>query len=160
MSLEDNKALVRCFWEAPSKEGFTRRIQEAPNPEAEREKLLNALFDETFVADYIQHNPEGDIPLESLKQYNIMTFAAFADIGFAVEDILAEGDKVAMRFTMRATHKGMFMGIQPTGKQVVSTGAAIYRVTSGKIAEGWGFRDRMSLMQQFGASPPARLSAT
>ena len=63
-------------------------------------------------------------------------FAAFPDIEFTVDDMLAKGDKVTIRFTMRATHKGEFRGIPPTGKQVVTTGACIYQVTGEKIVEG------------------------
>ena len=68
--------------------------------------------------------------------------------------MIAEGDKVAVRFTARGTHKGEFLGIPPTGKQVAWAGINIYRVASGKIAETWQLSDGLGLMQQLGVVPP------
>jgi predicted ester cyclase len=70
-----------------------------------------------------------------------------------VEDLIAEVDKVAYRITYRGTHRGDFMGIRPTGKQVSFTGIAIDRFKDGKFVESWFNLDALGLMQQLGAIP-------
>ena len=82
-----------------------------------------------------------------------MTIAAIPDVTATIEDIIAEGDRVAVRMTMRGTQKGEFRGIPPTGKTAVMTEMSIYRISEGKIAEGWDLSDRLGLMQQLGAIP-------
>jgi predicted ester cyclase len=71
-----------------------------------------------------------------------------------VDDQIAEGDKVATRWTFRAKHAGEFLGIAPTGKRITITGINICRIQEGKIAEMWRATDVMSLLQQLGAGPP------
>ena len=70
-----------------------------------------------------------------------------------LEDMIAEGDKVAVRFTLRGTHGGDLMGIPPTGKPVAVTGIDINRIADGKIAERWANFDALGLMQQLGVIP-------
>ena len=70
------------------------------------------------------------------------------------EDMIAEGDRVVSRWTMRSTHKGEWMGIAPTGKQVMITGISIHRIAGGKIVEDWANADELGMMQQLGAVPP------
>ena len=82
-----------------------------------------------------------------------MLLAAFPDISFTVEDMIAEGDKVVTRWTMNATHKGQFGGIPPTGKRVSITGVDISRIVTGKFVESWMYSDRVGLMQQLGVMP-------
>ena len=74
-----------------------------------------------------------------------------------VDDMIGEGDKVAIRMTWRGTHKGVFYGIAATGRQVSVTSIGIDRVVNGKIVEGWGEVDMLGLYQQIGAiSPPGQ----
>jgi predicted ester cyclase len=70
-----------------------------------------------------------------------------------VEDLVAEGDKVAARVTVRGTHRGAFLGLAPTGKAVTQTGIDIVRVAGGKAVERWGSFDELGLLQQLGALP-------
>ena len=70
-----------------------------------------------------------------------------------IEDLVAEGDKVACRWSGRATHQGDLMGVAATGKAIVLTGIAIYRVANGKIQEEWDYSDVLGLMQQLGVGP-------
>jgi predicted ester cyclase len=70
-----------------------------------------------------------------------------------MEDMIAEGDKVAYRCTFRGTHQGEFMGIPPTGKVVTYTCIYIDRFAGGKWVEEWGSIDLLGLMQQLGAIP-------
>ena len=81
-------------------------------------------------------------------------FTAFPDMHVTIEDQIAEGDKVASRLTVSGTHKGDFMGMAPTGKQMMITGIDIVHIKDGKAVERWGNLDDLGLMQQLGAIPP------
>jgi steroid delta-isomerase-like uncharacterized protein len=81
-------------------------------------------------------------------------FAAFPGLHISIEDVIAQGDKVAVRITWQGTHQGEFMGIPPTGKPVTVTGINLYRVANGKIVEEWWQEDILGLMQQLGVLPP------
>jgi steroid delta-isomerase-like uncharacterized protein len=108
-----------------------------------------------LAADYIDHaDPPGTPPGSgSAKQRWIMLRTAFPDAHVTLEDMIAEGDKVAARFTLHGTHNGELMGIPPTGKQVVVTGIDINRITNGKIVERWANFDTLGMLQQFGVIP-------
>lgn len=91
--------------------------------------------------------------------------AAFPDLRYTVEDLVGDGDRVAVRWSWRGTHTGAFRGIAPTGKQVVNTGFAIFEVTDGKLARAWVETDRLGFLVAIGAVPyqeifgPPRASA-
>ena len=87
---------------------------------------------------------------EGYKQFVTMHHTGFPDFDVKVEDVVAEGDKVARRVTWTGTHKGEYMGIAPTGKKITLTVITIERIEGGKIAEQWGEADMLGLMQQFG----------
>jgi predicted ester cyclase len=70
-----------------------------------------------------------------------------------VEDMIAEGDKVVTRYTSRGTQKGAFMGIPPTGKQMMVSSIIIARFADGKIVEEWGLDDQVGMLQQLGIIP-------
>ena len=91
---------------------------------------------------------------EEIKQRLAEAIKAFPDVHFNIEDIVAEGDKVVVHFTFRGTHKGVFAGIPPTGKQVEMQGVQIARLVNEQIVEDWVIRDTMGLMQQLGVVPP------
>jgi predicted ester cyclase len=86
-----------------------------------------------------------------LKQHIAGYEAAFPHYALDVEDMFAEGDKVAVRFTFRATYGGGFMDIPATGQQVAMPGIIIYRLADGKIVDHWMQVDSAALMQQLGA---------
>ena len=73
---------------------------------------------------------------------------AFPDIKYTVEDMIEDGDKLVARWSAKGTHKGEFMGIPPTGRQVSFTGIEIIRVKDGKAVEEWEELDRAGLMGQ------------
>ena len=79
----------------------------------------------------------------------------FPDIQWTLEDIVAEGDKVAARFIMRGTHEGTFFGVPPTGKPIKVQAMNFYRLTNGQITEEHGQPDMLGLLQQIGAVPTA-----
>jgi predicted ester cyclase len=98
--------------------------------------------------------PPGLVGPQGVKDYLYEPwFAAFPDAQFTLEDLIAEGDKVTFRATLRGTHRGEFMGIAPTGKHVTMTAIGIGRIEEGKIAEGWQSTDVLGLLQQLGAIP-------
>jgi len=80
-------------------------------------------------------------------------YDAFPDNHFTIEDMFTEGDKVAVRYKVTATHKGEFMGIPPTNKKVTIWAIEIDRIVGGKAAEGWIMFDTLSFMQQLGVVP-------
>ena len=117
-----------------------------------------ALADQLIAANYVEHEtlPGLEPGLEGFKQMVTSFRAAFPDMRGTVEDMVAEGEKVVGRYTMRGTHRGEFMGMAPTGKQVTVTGIDILRFDRGKVVEHWGMADQMSMMQQLGAIPSQR----
>jgi predicted ester cyclase len=88
--------------------------------------------------------------LEGAKAAHRLMLAGFPDYQTVIEDMLAEGEKVAARIRMTGTNTGEFMGIPATGKRVEFTGIYIARIANGKIVEHWGEEDSVSLLQQPG----------
>lgn len=146
-SVEENKALVRRFWEEASRRG------------------LQAALEEFLAPDVISHPPASASPepvrgLEDWKRFTAAQFGAFPDLAVSVEDLIAEGDRVGARVTARGTHAGELMDLPPTGRQVAFMGMEIFRIVGGKIVEQWGQFDAMSMMQQLGVVPtPEQTSA-
>jgi steroid delta-isomerase-like uncharacterized protein len=90
---------------------------------------------------------------ERVKQLYASFWSAFPDLTAKIEEIIAEGDKVAIRVINTGTHKGEFQGIPPTNKKVSFGGRDFVTLRDGKIAEQWAGTDMMELMQQIGAIP-------
>jgi predicted ester cyclase len=89
-----------------------------------------------------------------MLDYFQMLLAAFPDMHFEVEDLIAAGDKAVARVTVAATHKGEFMGMPGTGTRAQIQLIDIMRFDeAGLVAEHWGVADMLSLMQQLGAIP-------
>ena len=111
-----------------------------------------AAMDELLATDFAFNYPAPGVApdREGYKQTMTMWRAPFADIHSTTEDIVAEGDKVAIRWTWRGTHKGEYMGVAPTGKQATITGISILRIVGGKIVEEWGEMDNLGMMGQLG----------
>lgn len=115
-----------------------------------------AVADELFAPNYIHHDAStpdvGRGPGGEKKRANHYR-AAFQDFRMTIEDTIAEGETVTVRWTCRGTHKGELSGIAPTGKQFTITGMSIARFTCGKMVEGWVNWDALGLMQQLAAVP-------
>lgn len=115
------------------------------------------LLDEVYDPDYVLHDSTSSIHgVEGMKQYNSRCRAAFADVSFAIEDQIAEGNLVVTRFTCRGTHLGNLAGIAPTGKQIMVSGMILNRFVNGRVVEGWINFDPFGMMQQLGVLPPIR----
>ena len=122
------------------------------------EEVLNAgdvdALDALAVADYDEHDP---LPgqrtgLAGLKDRVTTLRDAFGQI-FTVEDVIAEGDKVVVRWTGTGTHRGAFMGIPPTERSFTIAGIDIHGFRDGRMAEHWHVVDQLSLLQQLGLIP-------
>jgi steroid delta-isomerase-like uncharacterized protein len=113
--------------------------------------------DELYGADFVCHFIGGTEwkGIKGLKSEVASHRTAFPDWNEKVDDTIAEGDRVVIRFTSTGTQRGEFAGIAPSGKKVTIHEAAIYRLAAGRIVEQWGFPDSQSLMQQLTA-PAAR----
>jgi predicted ester cyclase len=137
MSIEENKAIVRRFFEELlSTDNFS-------------------VADEILAPDFRFYFAGSPDPMDhqSYKEFLVMRRAAFPDRHFTVEEMVAEGDKVSARFTMRGTHEGEMRGIAPTGKAVIMTGIDIIRLREGKMVEDRVEVDQLGMMQQLGVIP-------
>ena len=116
-----------------------------------------AVVDETFAPDYHEHNPRFGLPPgpEGYKQGVAALRAAFPDLRLTLEDLVAAGDKVAFRYTMRGTHRGPLPGLPPTGRAFAITGMVLARIAAGRVVERAGNQDELGLLQQLGAFPAA-----
>jgi predicted ester cyclase len=141
MSTEDNKALVRRFYDGLN---------------------LNdvAIVDELCTPDFVLHDPAGPggwhaggiNSREEYKQYLSGFFASLPG-QFTIDDMIAEGDKVVARWTYRGTHQGQWRGVSPTGKEVTFTATTTSRFVDGKLAESWQNVDNLGVVRQLGLYP-------
>jgi steroid delta-isomerase-like uncharacterized protein len=123
MSTETHKALLRRYYHEVLSQGNL------------------ALIPELFAPDLV----------ERFTGAVTASRTAFPDLYVTVEDQLAEGDRVATRFTARGMHRGPFLGVAPTDKQVILSAIHIHRIENGQIAELWEEINLLSLLQQIGA---------
>jgi len=138
MSVEENKALVRRWFEESNK-GKAAAI---------------AVVDKLCASSCILHSSSGrDYSVAEYKKYTNDLVNTWPDSHFTIDDMVAEGDKVAVRITMNGTHKGEYMGIPPTNKKMTMWMIQIFRIAGGKIVEGWSRTDTLGLMQQLGVVP-------
>ena len=82
-----------------------------------------------------------------------MLRTGFPDVHWILDELVADGDKIAARFTMRGTHNGVFQGIPPSGRPFLATSMAFYRLEGGKVVEETGLPDMLAILQQIGAAP-------
>ncbi len=116
-------------------ESAVRRIYEL----AWNQNRLEVL-DECLAPNYTDHEapPPLRTGIEASKQLITMYRSVFADNEWHIEDIFSAGDRVAVRVTVRAVHRGPYFGIEPTGKPVVMRGIDLFRVVDGKVTDHWG----------------------
>jgi predicted ester cyclase len=120
-------------------------------------ELLSArdpdVVDEFFAPGFVSHNnPPGFPPgAEGVKRFFTMFRDAFPDVSVEIDEIVAEGERVAVATTFSGTHEGELMGLAPTGRRVSVTGIDIVRVSGGQIVEHRGLTDIVGLMRQLTA---------
>lgn len=112
-----------------------------------------ALADDMLAASFVDHtHPQHTPGPEQVKQAILAFRTGFPDAQMHIEHLISEGDTVAVRFTVRATHQGSFAGFAPTGHAISLTGMDMLRVTDGKIVELWSCQDTLSWVLQRGAT--------
>ena len=115
--------------------------------------------DEIIAPEYVRHDlaggPDAHGP-DGVKRLIAGLRTAFPDIKTTIEDVFSDGEKVVVRFSVRGTHSGPFMGIAPTGREATWRGVNIYRVSGGQIRETWQLADGLGLLRQLGAAPGGR----
>ena len=139
MSTKDLKALERHFFEEWNK----------------GKAAAMAVIDELCDANLVFHGGVGE-EIRGIKEFKKTMgemYDAFPDNHMTLDDIIIEGDKAAIRYTVTGTHKGAFMGIPPTNKKVTSSAIEIDRIVNGKVVEGWAKMDTLGFMQQLGVVP-------
>ena len=137
MAARDNKQLVRRFYDEGWGEG---RLDVA---------------DEVFADDYVRHDlrATGAGPGPGGQKEVARAFrAAFPDLAFGVDILIAEGDYVAARWTASGTHAGRWGAVEATGRSVTFSGVNIFRFERGRVAEMWNHRDDLGLQEQLGAA--------
>jgi steroid delta-isomerase-like uncharacterized protein len=140
---EQNKQLIRQYFEAYDQQD-TERIGQL-----------------VARSNYSFHN-SGMPPMDwnGTKQFYNEAWSAFPDLHHEIFDILAEGDKVAVRYNIIGTHKGELQSIPPTGKEVSFGAMDFITLMDGKVAEEWEIADTIGLMQQIGATPAPSIAGT
>ncbi len=122
---DENKAVIR------------RLVEKGMN----RDQLH--IFEESYSLAYIQRRG-----VEGFKEQSRQTRSAFPDYAYTIEYMIAEGDRVAVRWSMKGTHLGEYRGIATTGRNITLTGMHIFRLESGKIEEMWSEASRENLLKQ------------
>ena len=122
---EENKALVRCYFEEVLSKGNVDAV------------------DEFMAPNYVDHSIPSGLPpgTEGLKQATTTYRTAFPDLKATLDDIFAESDRVAYRWSVSGTHLGEWLGIPPTGNHVTATGITHFRIAGGKVVEAWTSTD-------------------
>jgi len=137
VATQENENVVRRFFEVVFNQGNS------------------AAVNDLVASDFVDHNPfPGQAPnREGLAQFVNMFHTPLPDLKVEIQDMIAQGDKVAVRWQARATHKGTFLQIPSTGKQVTISGLDIMRIADGKIVEHWGFQDQLGFVKEIGVLP-------
>lgn len=135
MSLDENKDLVR-------------RVVDAGNAGD------IATFRSLFADNFVHHDPDIGT-LDGFLSFLGAMHAAIPDGHTTIDDMVAEGDEVAKRWTLRGTQSGELFGVPPTGAKVALQGMSTYRIDGGKVTDIWWITDRLGLLQQIGAIPQA-----
>ena len=136
MSEQQNKAIVRRYYDEVLNQGKVEVLEELAIP------------------DYVEHNsfPGQAAGLVGLRQRAAALWIAFRP-QFTLDDLIGEGDRVAVRWTNHGTHQGDFLGMPATGRTFTITGIDIHVLRDGKLAEHWDVVDQLSLLQQLGILP-------
>jgi steroid delta-isomerase-like uncharacterized protein len=150
----------------------TRTVKAAVSPAAANKRLARRWFeqvwnkkraqaiDEMMSASCIGHGKAADggdsIGADGFKSFHEAYLGAFPDLHVDVEDVIAEGSKVAVRWTASGTHQGGSLGFAATGKPMRINGMTFVVMKGGKVVEGWDAYDQHGMLQQLGlgAAPP------
>ena len=111
--------------------------------------------DEFFAVNFVNHSPgRGTAPdREGMKQFIASLRTTFPDMKLSPDDLIAEGDKVAVRMTASGTHLGEIARVPPTGKRISWDAMSILHFVDGKVVERWNLSDELAILQQLGVRP-------
>jgi steroid delta-isomerase-like uncharacterized protein len=116
--------------------------------------------DSIFATDCVTHQLRSDAPADAvprgpqaIKEHVTSWVTSFPDLHFSVEQMLSEGDRVAMQVLMEGTHQGTWLGIPPSGKKIQIRMFTVHRVVQGKIVEDWVLVESLGVLQQLGVVP-------
>jgi steroid delta-isomerase-like uncharacterized protein len=137
MPVQENTAIAERFAQVWGR-GSLSLIDELASPDV---VVSYPVFPETV------HGPEA------FKEVIRGIRAGLPDVELEVHETIAQGDKVAIRWTMQGTHKGTFSGVPPTGKRIALNGITIYRLAGGKVVEERGEEDALGMLRQLGVIP-------
>lgn len=145
--------------------GERERMAEVSQAEANKNKQLARQFfeeiwntgDESAIDRYIAADAAGNDPdfgagREAFRAQWREWRAAFPDLHFRIDDLIAEGDKVVTRWTLTGTHQAEFLGITATGRRIEVRGMSLDRIANGQIVEGFDGWDNWGLRRQLGAA--------
>ena len=141
---------LRCLMTIEANKAVMHRFTEFINTASEK------LATELISPNAVFHVPGRSEPMRGPAGYLAiiaMMRGGFPDIQWTLEEMIAEGDKLAARFTMRGTHQGVFFGVPPTGKKIEVAAMNFYRLSEGQFVEERGQPDLLGLLQQIGAVP-------
>ena len=135
MGTEENKAVIRRVFDEVWNRGDLDRIADL------------------FAPDFVRHGATPGRPagLAGEKNHRAAFRAAFPDLVITADDVVAEGDRVAVRYSWRGTYHGTWPGVAATGVPVRMTGIAIHQVVAGKVKALWVVGDELGLLRQLGA---------
>jgi predicted ester cyclase len=139
-SIEENKAVVKGFLEAGN------------NINGDLEKI-NPIMDKFFSPEFVHHSSSGEGNHDQLKLAMQMGYTGIPDMKHEIHDVIAEDDKVVVRFTTTGTHKGYLGNIPPSNNKISYSLTDTFRVSNGKIQEEWAQSDFLTLYQQMGVLP-------
>jgi steroid delta-isomerase-like uncharacterized protein len=151
----------RALKGASDEPGINHRSEQSHCPPVERGALEPGeleVADEIVAPNYVRHDPGDPFPAigpADVKRLVTMLREMLPDLRIEVEDIVAEGDKVVIRYTGVATDTVGFMGRPPTGKTISTAAMQIFRFADGQIVESWAVRDDLGTLRQLGHLPPA-----
>ena len=130
-------------------EALIRQVLELIN-----DRNLDAAF-EFYAPDYIYHGPGGQelSGRDGIRGLWAVFLAAFPDLHSTVDDVISEGDKLVLRWTIQGTHTGEFLGIPASNNQISLAVTEIFRIADGQLVEAWDQYDRLDLMEQIGGIP-------
>jgi steroid delta-isomerase-like uncharacterized protein len=137
MSVEQNKAVTRRYYDEVLNQGHL------------------SVLDDIAADDYVENDPfpgQGN-GLADFKARVSSLLTAFAPCTFTIEDVVAEGDRVVVRWHSSGTHSGAFLGMPPTNRDYTIAGIDIHRLADGRMIEHWHVVDQLSQLQQLGMIP-------
>jgi steroid delta-isomerase-like uncharacterized protein len=145
MSAKENKEVMRQF---------IKGLNEVGGDAAK----MRSLHNKYFASGFVYYNPSsGNMNRKQAQQFLVDVVTSMPNFHYSIDEMVAEGDRVVVRYTAQGTHKGMFMGVPATGKKIVVEGVEIDRIVGGKVTGAWEIYDTLGMMTQLGVIPAPKI---